>query len=538
MANRNPNQLLKDAQAEYGAATTPEAKAAAAAKGERARQLGATDAGAQAVWQSGSNKSSNSNTISSNHSNINRSSSSPSGVKRSNSTSTGNRISATGSSGKEFDYNNQNGSIIVRRPDGTASVVYQNDPNYQNTYKAMQQDTGIEFPAVSYQEAEDIVKKTSPVQNTAQVISPAKNGQNGGLSNYGEGELRYNQDGTYSRFLGGQEYIVKPEDTARYNAIREEYAARNGNTSSVGVESPNYVTEADIQSMIQEAMSNQYTPIDQTQYTDNILSYDEAMDIAQRILEPQFQAKYSQAAATAAQNLERSGIYDSLYGQALAQNAQNAVTQDLQAAAAALANELVGSSREQALSLLELAMQDNQFAAENQQGNLQLGMDYTMRMLDYLLERTNSDRDYDLNLQAQQLKERIANADISATEAQTQATLLDMELAQREMALREQEAARSGRRTSSSGSSGSGGDDNEVLYLGDATGPDDNGTSPNDDGGSGSDNESFIDQLEIMLLTAPSRNQREKILDDAYGRGALTNSQLAYLASKYNVSLV
>lgn len=46
------NTQLQQAQADYGAATTAAERAAAAAKGQELRAAGATDEGAQAVWQS------------------------------------------------------------------------------------------------------------------------------------------------------------------------------------------------------------------------------------------------------------------------------------------------------------------------------------------------------------------------------------------------------------------------------------------------------------------------------------------------------
>jgi len=50
-AATNPNVLLQQAQAAFGAATTPAEREAARAAGAAARAAGATDAGAQAIWQ-------------------------------------------------------------------------------------------------------------------------------------------------------------------------------------------------------------------------------------------------------------------------------------------------------------------------------------------------------------------------------------------------------------------------------------------------------------------------------------------------------
>ncbi len=59
----NPNKQLQQAQAAYAAATTTAAKQAAAKAGKAARAAGATEAGAQAVWQKQSTKSSKTTTV-------------------------------------------------------------------------------------------------------------------------------------------------------------------------------------------------------------------------------------------------------------------------------------------------------------------------------------------------------------------------------------------------------------------------------------------------------------------------------------------
>ena len=64
-------------------------------------------------------------------------------------------------------------------------------------------------------------------------------------------------------------------------------------------------------------MSQPYTPIDASQYTQNVMTQEEALSLADQILNPRYQQYLDQAATEAAQNLERAGIYNSVYGQNL-----------------------------------------------------------------------------------------------------------------------------------------------------------------------------------------------------------------------------
>ena len=74
------------------------------------------------------------------------------------------------------------------------------------------------------------------------------------------------------------------------------------------------------------------------------MSFDEAVSLAAQALEPQYNKLYKQTATKAAQRLEKAGLYDTLYGQALAADAENAVHDELNAAIYTLALQLSGDS--------------------------------------------------------------------------------------------------------------------------------------------------------------------------------------------------
>ena len=94
------------------------------------------------------------------------------------------------------------------------------------------------------------------------------------------------------------------------------------------------------------------------------MSFDDAMKLARNALKPQFEASYAESAVKAGQNLDKAGIYDTVYGQALAANAQRDVAADLNTAIVGLALQLSNAGEEKAQKILELAVKDRQFGAE------------------------------------------------------------------------------------------------------------------------------------------------------------------------------
>ena len=252
------------------------------------------------------------------------------------------------------------------------------------------------------------------------------NAGDGEVSGYGEGVIGYDpQTNAYYRIdYDGTRYDV-PFGSDKWDAMRQEYLQRNGMTQ--------HGQELREEDTLEQIGQLNYDPVDQSEYTSQILSYDEAMEIAREMLEPQYQQKMQQTAMQVAQNLERSGMYDSLYGQALIQNAQNAVVSELESAVADLAGQMVGESRQQMLQLLQMAVNENQYGASYDQSNLFASMDYIQNTLNRLQTQLNADRDYDLAVQAQALNEKLANNEISLTEAQIQAQQLENELMRREL---------------------------------------------------------------------------------------------------------
>ncbi len=136
--------------------------------------------------------------------------------------------------------------------------------------------------------------------------------------------------------------------------------------------------------------SSSYREVNPQSYVQDIISYEEAMSQSKDALTPQYQSLYEQTAVDMAQNLDRAGLYNSLYGQALAMDAQQAVDQDLLSAVSDLALKIQNESRDQAQMLLDSAIQENQFAAKQNQSQRDEAWQYLLDIYQLMQKQTSS----------------------------------------------------------------------------------------------------------------------------------------------------
>lgn len=245
---------------------------------------------------------------------------------------------------------------------------------------------------------------------------------------------------------------------------------------------------------ILDQMSQPYTPIDASQYTQNVMTQEEALSLADQILNPRYQQYLDQAATEAAQNLERAGIYNSVYGQNLLMSGQNQINAERQAAVNELALSLMNQDWDRAMQLYNAAVNENQYGASYWQNGLSAAANTSLNVINSLVDQANARNDYSLQVVALEIQRQAA-----ALEAQYQAgqmtqmelenKLLELEIAAVES---EMEAAQnangqsqvydySGGSGSSGGSGGGGGDDDGKLPE-PPTGEPDNGEYDEDTG--------------------------------------------------------
>lgn len=271
-------------------------------------------------------------------------------------------------------------------------------------------------------------------------------GYGGTATNPGEGILSYDSDsGRIIRTMpnGSQWYADRGDE--KWPALYAEYMAGQGavndavaDMSSVSV--PTYqpadtsALEAQVADLQAQLANQQYTPVDTSQYTENVMSYDEALAYAERLLAPKYDAAYQQAAENAAQNLDRAGIGNSLYGQQLAMSQQNAVTNERQQAINDLALSLVGQDRQYALNLLNYAINENQFGANYQQTGLSQAANLSIDLINTLVSQAQAANDYNLQAaslelqkQAQRIEALYTAGLIEKTDAEMQLLNLEIE---------------------------------------------------------------------------------------------------------------
>ena len=293
----------------------------------------------------------------------------------------------------------------------------------------------------------------------------------GDLSVTGGGTYRItgvNPDGSYT-----SEVFDPLVNTSNYKgnydtiSSNSSYGWNNGGNSesAMDIELPKY-QEADtsyyedkINDLLDQLANSQYTPIDPKEYTKDVMTYEEAYDLAKSIIEPQYASTYRDTTNAIAQNLDRAGIYNSLYGQSLMQNEQNRINEDMNARLGELATTLQGQERDYALQLLNAAINENQFGSNYNQNALTAAANTALSMIDNLVARANNINDFNyksasLQLQrsAQALEEQYMNGQMTKMELENKLLALQAEAQELDNKISAYEVGNVG----SSGSGGSG----------------------------------------------------------------------------------
>ena len=299
---------------------------------------------------------------------------------------------------------------------------------------------------------------TRQVQSAAQAMSPAASGNNNlyqagnnsnTVSHYGQGDLTYNAaTGAITRHLNGNSWQVNKGDS-KYNDIYSEYVNRYGQPVSNPIPSyqENVVPEYNdiskdesyqeqiryYQDLIDQMANQKYEPIDVEAQTAKVMTYEEAYELARRIIEPQYQQTYQNTANASAQNLEQAGLYDSLYGQALNAQAQQQVTADMNAAIESLALDLQQMDYDQVVRAVELMINENQYGAGYNQSGLTSAAQGTINLINSLLEQANMQNDFALQQASLQLQQRAQDLERRYIEGQLTQMQYENEMMQLEI---------------------------------------------------------------------------------------------------------
>ena len=434
-----------------------------------------------------------------------------------------------------------------------------------------------------YDDPEAITKQ---VQSTAQYLSPAGNlnyysgagSQGNTVSHGGQGDLTYDSaTGTITRVLNGNAYPVYKGE-AKYDSIYNEYVSRYGQpvTNPIPSSQQNVVPEYNdvsndaayqsqikyYQDLVDKLANTTYTPVDVEAQMAKTLTYEEAYELAKQIVEPQYRKSYWDAASTAAQNLERSGLYDSLYGQALSAQAQQNVSNDMNAAIGSLALNLQQMDYDQAKQIAEMMINENQFGANFNQSGLTSAAQGTMSLINSLIEQANAQNDFALQQASLQLQQRAQELERRYTEGQLTQMQYENEMMQLEI-----EAQRAKNNSVSVGSSGgisdiTGDGDYQTIFRMIENGENDatvrsminsanltaqqrqellnelanrNGSSSTYEGASSATNAREFQQIWAQIVTMKNNGDSEAaintVLNNSVDRGYITETQAQYIAN-------
>lgn len=118
------------------------------------------------------------------------------------------------------------------------------------------------------------------------------------------GSTLYDQNQTTHNYTGGYDIMQNLPDSGSGSATQEQYTK-----------------------LMQETLANNYQPTVSGKQANSYstLSFGDAVKLAEQVMTPQYQERYQNSAAQAAQRLDKAGLYDSMYGQSLSMAAQNDV---------------------------------------------------------------------------------------------------------------------------------------------------------------------------------------------------------------------
>ena len=263
-----------------------------------------------------------------------------------------------------------------------------------------------------------------------------------------------NQGVTYNKNTDYQKLINDSVSAGNYSAAAQYEQMRNAKIVGEGINAPTtnnwssylggdvrpeyqepgtaeYVNQ--LTGIVNNLLANQYRPVDQNQYMQNAMGYDEAYNLARSIVAPQYADTYEQTARAAQQRLGAAGLSDSLYGQALAAQSENQVNKDMNAAIGNLALQIQDMSYDQAYKLLQSAMQENQYGNSSRVNALGTAANATANIIGALQDAANERNDFALQAASLQLDQQAQALERQYFQGQLTAQQLENEMAKLEL---------------------------------------------------------------------------------------------------------
>lgn len=184
--------------------------------------------------------------------------------------------------------------------------------------------------------------------------------------------------------------------------------------------------------LLNQLANQTYEPVNIDDYLSRVMSWEDALQMAEQQIGSQYDQAYAQTNAELAQRLEQAGLYDSLYGAALTQSGLNQVNQARQDAINALATEILNADRAQWMDAYNTAVNENQFGASFGQGSIDSALANYGVYMDYTLEKAAQAQDYELQQAALELDRQKLALEQAYTMAQISQIQFEQGLAQAE----------------------------------------------------------------------------------------------------------
>jgi len=279
------------------------------------------------------------------------------------------------------------------------------------------------------------------------------NGMNAAGTNTTNQQLTNNYSGYLYGMSGGitpaqqMAHQLSPATADQRKLVLSNMAGSLGGSATPTYQAPDTsAQDAQLQQITDTLQNNQYQAPSWGQYYRG-RTMDDYLNEAIRMLQPQYAEQFDQARTRAAQNLDRAGLYNSLYGQALGAQQENAVTRAMLADASAQAQQQKQQDYDNAMALYKTAIDNAQFGHNAETNRLNTVVNSLHNSIDEIMDRAGQLNDYNLQAAAQDIQRQTAAVDalyrigqIDAmeyenllTQAQTRAAEMNASMTQAEL---------------------------------------------------------------------------------------------------------
>ena len=278
-------------------------------------------------------------------------------------------------------------------------------------------DTNVDYQA--------LINQATANGNYAQaaIYEQQRNQKIADMNTAGTNKNNYQMTNNYSGYLNGgsggsitpaqqMAQALSPATASQRQTVLDNMAGSMMSSSAPAYQAPDTsVYDAQLASALNTLNNTPYVaPSWEDYYRER--SLDDYVAEAIRMMEPQYADKYDAARNAAATNLDRAGLYNSLYGQALAAQQENAVTRAMLSDASQYAQQQRQQDYDNAMALYKAAIDNAQFGYSSQGDRLKTTISSLHNSINEVMDRAKQVNDYNLEASAQAIQRQVAAADM------------------------------------------------------------------------------------------------------------------------------